>query len=151
MSCEQQCDGGPLADVIVLLLGGVQVHSSNPRSSANNTQGGDLVGNPMVPASVEDAADGNKKLLALFKDPEFEESNLKHSINGPPHPPPPFPARLVSHRAFPCAAIVAPPPPPTMGTAVAALQNHLTEFATPGRCLRLSVTDAHLCRARSTT
>ena len=58
------------------------MHSSNPRSSANNTQGGDLAGNPIVPASVEDAAAGNKKLLTLFKDPDFQESNLKHSING---------------------------------------------------------------------
>ena len=62
-----------------------QVHSSNPMASANNSLGGDLAGGG-IPASVEAVAEGNEPLLTLLADPDFEESNLKHGINGARQP-----------------------------------------------------------------
>lgn len=61
-----------------------EVHSSNPMASANNTLGGDLITASGVPISIADlAASSNMtKLSTLLEDSEFQESNLKHSING---------------------------------------------------------------------
>lgn len=55
---------------------GLQIHSSLPATSANNSNGGDLATPAGVPSSVADLAAGSNltKLGALLDDAEFQAS-----------------------------------------------------------------------------